>query len=72
MKYVLIDSEDIGIIDFTKVKETSLDTLRYNNDKTLTFVKYEGIKPTFLGTRTVYTYTKFLELLSGETWQNEE
>ena len=72
MKYVLIDSEDIGIIDFTKVKETSLDTLRYNNDKTLTFVKYEGVKPTFLGTRTVYTYTNFLELLSGETWQNEE
>jgi len=72
MKYVLIDSTDIGIIDFTKVKETSLDTLRYNNDKTLTFVKYEGVKPTFLGTRTVHTYANFLELLKADEWQQED
>ena len=72
MKYVLIDSTDIGIIDFTKVKETSLDTLRYNNDNTQTFVKYEGVKPTFLVTRTVYTYANFLELLKGDEWQQED
>ena len=67
MKYVLIDSTDIGIIDFTKVKETSLDTLRYNNDRSLTFIKYEGTKPSFLGARKVYTFAAFIELLSLET-----
>ena len=72
MKYILIDSTDTGIIDFTKVKETSLDTLRYNNDRSLTFVKYEGTKPSFLGTRKVYTKTAFMELLSGATWQQED
>jgi hypothetical protein len=72
MKYVLIDTGDVSIIDFTKVKETSLDTLRYNNDNTQTFVKYEGTKPTFLGDRTVYTYEAFLRLLSGDNWLSED
>tara|TARA_R100001463_G_scaffold132014_1_gene192371 strand:+ start:135 stop:353 length:219 start_codon:yes stop_codon:yes gene_type:complete len=72
MKYVIIDSTEVGIIDFTKVKETSLNTLRYNNDKTLTFVKYEGKKPSFLAARKVYTLAAFKQVLSDETWQNEE
>ena len=72
MKYVLIDIEDVNAIDFTKVMQTSLDTLRYNNDNTQTFVKYEGTKPTFLGSRTVYAYAAFLELLNGDNWLSED
>ena len=41
-KYVIITSDDVSSVDFTKVEETSADTLRWNNDNTKTFVKYEG------------------------------
>tara|TARA_R100000458_G_C8044476_1_gene94381 strand:+ start:300 stop:518 length:219 start_codon:yes stop_codon:yes gene_type:complete len=72
MKYVLIDSTDIGIIDFTKVKENSLNTLRYNNDNSKTFVKYEGTKPDFIGDRTEYNREDFLVILSDESWQQDD
>ena len=71
-KYVLINSEDVGIIDFDKVLQTSLSTLRYNNDKSQTFVKYNGNKPSFLGDRTEHNLEDFLELLSGDEWQSED
>jgi len=44
-KYVIITSSDVSSVDFTKVEETSAETLRWNNDKTKTFVKYTGSKP---------------------------
>ena len=71
-KFVLIDSGDVGIIDLDKVLQTSLSTLRYNNDKSQTFVKYKGDKPSFLGDRTEYNHEDFLELLSGDEWQSED
>ena len=71
-KYALIDSGDVGIIDFNKVLETSLSTLRYNNDKSQTFVKYKGDKPSFLGNRTEYNREDFLEIIEGEDWNTED
>ena len=63
-KYVIIDSEYVNSIDFTKVQETSADTLRWNKDNTKTFVKYEGYKPTCLHNKTAYTYTQILAILN--------
>ena len=40
-KYVIIDSSDIDSVDFSQVLETSAETLRYNNDATKTFVKFD-------------------------------
>jgi len=71
-KYVLIDSGYVGIIDFNKVLETSLNTLRYNNANSQTFVKYEGTKPSFLGNRTEYNQEDFLEIIRGEDWNPED
>ena len=71
-KYILIDSVDVGIIDFNKVLETSLNTLRYNNANSQTFVKYEGAKPSFLGDRTEYNQEDFLEIIRGEDWNTED
>lgn len=39
-KYVIISAEDVPLIDFSKVCETSAETLRYSVDGTKTFVKY--------------------------------
>jgi len=74
-KYVIITSEEVSSVDFTKVEETSADTLRWNNDKTKTFVKYEGYKPTCLHGKTAYTYAQILTTLNvenGEWWTDEE
>jgi len=74
-KYVIIDSEYVSSVDFTKVQETSADTLRWNNDNTKTFVKYEGYKPTCLHNKTVYTHAEILAILNdidGEWYVNDD
>ena len=39
--WVIISAADVSNIDFSQVKETSTDTLRYSIDGTQTFVKYD-------------------------------
>ena len=73
-KYVIITSDDVSSVDFTKVQETSADTLRWNEDNTKTFVKFEGDTPSFLTGKTQYTYSEILTILnnvSGE-WYIED
>ncbi len=66
-KYVILTSSEAQSIDFSKVLETSADTLRWNSDKTKTFVKYEGVKPSFLS-GTVLTYSQIREELAKDEW----
>lgn len=72
-KYVIIDSSDVSSVDFSQVLETSAETLRYNNDDTKTFVKFEGDTPTFLDGKTQYTYSEMLAILNNEDgeWYTE-
>ncbi len=72
-KYVILNSSDINNIDFSKVLETSSETLRYNNDKTKTFVKFEGDTPSFLNGKTQYTHAQILAILNDEEgeWYSE-
>ena len=70
--YVIIDSSEVGSIDFDQVLETSADTLRYSLDGTKTFVKYEGTQPFFLLGKTEYTHEEILNILSGPEWTSEE
>ncbi len=70
-KYVIINSSDVSSVDFTKVEETSAETLRWNNDNTKTFVKYTGDKPLFLEGKTEYTVDELiaiLDVVDGEWW----
>jgi len=74
-KYVIITSDDVNSVDFSQVQETSVDTLRWNNDKTKTFVKYVGDKPSFLNGKTEYTVDELLAILDvvdGEWWRDME
>lgn len=43
--YVIINVSDLGSVNFNDVLETSSNTVRKNNDETLTFVKYCGSEP---------------------------
>jgi len=73
MKYVIIESSDIGSVDFSQVLETSSDTLRYNINNTKTFVKFEGDTPSFLDGETQYTHSEILAILNNENgeWYTE-
>lgn len=70
--YVIIDKSEVANIDFSKVKETSSETLRYSIDGTKTFVKFEGDAPTFLSGKQQYTHSQILEILAGEEWVSGE
>ncbi len=69
--YVIIEAGDVSGVDFSQVLETSADTLKYNNDETKTFVKYEGSQPSFLNGKTTYTHTEILAELAKEDWVKE-
>jgi hypothetical protein len=70
--YVIINKSEVANVDFSKVKETSTETLRYSIDGTKTFVKFEGDTPTFLSGKQQYTHTQILEILAGEEWASSE
>lgn len=74
-KFVIISSDEVSSVDFSLVVETSANTLRYNNDNTKTFVKFDqDTTPDFLDGKTQYTYSEILSILndtSGE-WYSEE
>jgi hypothetical protein len=70
--YVIINSSDVSSVDFSKVAETSADTLRYSLDGTKTFVKFEGDTPAFLDGLTQYTHSEILDILATSEWSSNE
>jgi len=72
MKYVILNTSELGAVDFSEVKEGSSDTLSYSVDGTKTFVKYEGTQPFFLLGKTEYTHEEILTILSGPEWTSED
>ena len=74
-KYVIMNANEVSSIDFSKVDETSADTLAYNNEKTQTFVKFIGDTPSFLEGKTQYTRTELFEIIyevDGPWWREDE
>ena len=72
--YIIIASNEVSNVDFSQVKETSANTLRYNNDNTKTFVKFEGSTPSFLDGKTQYTRAQMKAILDDEAgeWYTED
>ncbi len=70
-KYVIINASEVGTVDFSQVNETSADTLRYSNDDSQTFVKFDGDTPSFLDGKTQYTHSQILTILDGEDWTED-
>ena len=67
-KYVILTSSEAQSIDFSKVLETSANTLRWNEDESKTFVKYDGNKPSFLSGKTALTHSQILTELAKDEW----
>ena len=51
--------------------QTSVDTLRKNNDNTKAILKYEGYKPTCLYGIDTYTHAQILTELAKSEWTSE-
>lgn len=74
-QYVILNATEAQAIDFSEVLETSFETLRWNNDSTKTFVKYEGETPAWLLGKTAYTKAEMLTILNnpdGEWYTDPE
>lgn len=71
MNYVIIDASEVSSVDFSQVKETSADTLRYSVDNSKTVLKFEGNTPSFLEGKTQYTHSEILTILAGSEWTEE-
>ena len=70
-KYVIINASEVGSVDFSQVNETSASTLRYSNDDSQTFVKFDGDTPSFLSGKTQYNHSQIRTVLAGEDWTEE-
>lgn len=69
-KYVIINTSDLGTVDFGQVLEADETKLRYSLDSTKTFVKYESEQPSCLSGKTEYTKPEIKSILLGEDWIN--
>ena len=72
MKYVIYNMTDVDLIDFTKVKETSQETLRLSLDRTKCVLKFDGETPAFLEGLQQYNYEQILEIMYSSEWTNNE
>jgi hypothetical protein len=71
-KYVIINADEVGSVDFSQVDETSADTVRYSTDGSQTFIKYEGDQPSFLSGKTEYTHSEIITILATDEWTSDE
>lgn len=73
MKYVIINSDEVDSVDFSKVQEISENTLRYSLDGSKTFVKFDtDTTPSFLEGKTQYTHSEILAILATDEWTSDE
>jgi len=75
-EFIIFNVNEMSLIDFSKVQETSEETLRKNIDKTKTFVKWDGETPEFVNSLSTkegpYTYVEIINILSMPEWTNSE
>jgi hypothetical protein len=71
-KFMILNVSELDKIDFTKVHETSADTVRKSVDELKTFVKWDNEIPQCVSDLTTkegpYTYEEILIILSGPEW----
>lgn len=67
-KWVILAASEADSIEFSQVLEVGPDSLRWNNDSTKTFVKYDGNKPRFLYGKNTLNHAQILAELEGAEW----
>lgn len=75
--YAIISINDLSLIDFSQVGETSSRTIRLNLDESQFVIKWEiGQEPTFIENGKVkplqvLTHSECVELMSTSEWSQE-
>jgi hypothetical protein len=73
---MIFNVSELEQIDFTQVKETSIDTVRKSVDGTKTFIKWDGEIPQCVSALTTkegpYTYEEILQILATTEWTNPD
>ena len=71
-EFMIFNVSELNVIDFTQVKETSIDTVRKSVDGAKTFVKWDGVTPECVNNLTTkegpYTYEEMLTILATPEW----
>jgi len=74
-KFYIIDVSELDSVDFSKVLETSKETVRKSVDESKTFIKFDGEYPEFLDNLISkdgpYNYSEIINILSGTAWTPE-
>jgi hypothetical protein len=70
-KYVIINASEVSSVDFSLVRQTSADTIRYSLDRSLALVSFTGRAPSFLNGKTIYTYEEILTETAKSTWEDD-
>ena len=75
-KFLIFPVTELDKVDFNQVGETSAETVRKSLDGSKTFIKWDGVVPTFivnlLNTEGPYSYNEILSTLSTEEWIDSE
>jgi len=71
-EFMIFNVSELNLVDFTKVYETSAETVRKSVDGTKTFCKWDGSTPDFFNSMTTkegpYSYTEILTILATPEW----
>ncbi len=70
--YITINTEELSLVDFNEVMETSKDTVRLSVDGLQTVLKWEGAEPAFVSTlssyKGPYTHEEILAIMATPEW----
>jgi hypothetical protein len=73
-KYLIFSVDELTLINFDEVLETSIDTVRKSIDETKTFVNWIGDAPSFVDNLTTkegpYSYDEIIEILNTDFWSS--
>ena len=75
-KYLIIPTSELSKVDFSKICESTANTVRKSIDETKTFIKWDGDEPSFIsnltGTEGPYTKEEILTILATDAWTSTE
>ena len=72
--YIIINMDEVALVDFNQVMETSEETLRLSVDSLETVLKWEGGEPSFVSTLSSYegpyTHEEILVIMATPEWSD--
>ena len=71
-KYIIITAAEVANVDYSKVLQNSINTVRHSLNGSLALVSFYGDTPSFLNGKTQYNHSDIMEILASADWHEEE